>query len=595
MSKDNTPNIPGMNLNPDKYSTEKPIVSPENTEKIQKEMEKTKKELDKLKSWVVKNYKFTKSISILPPQAIPLFIEEEEIPKQAEKHLQLYMVVPEDKFKEIPIIQKEILKEVEKIKGQKIWLQIKTPVDIWELCLDSKFDMSGAIAMSYPLFDTGFLGALRMSEIHKTLVLRKFEKYVVSYVIAGSFLRGDATSTSDVDVFIIINDTDVKKMPRLELRERLRNIIYQYVAEAAALAGVKNTLHIQPYLLTDFWESVKDASPVIFTFIRDGIPIYDRNTFMPWKALLRMGKLKPSPEAIDMFMKTADKTKEMVDRRLVDSMVDLYWGVLTPSQALIMLYGLPPPIHKDAYKIMEEIFVEKEKMLKKTDIAILDKLVKSFKEFEHDPKYNISGKEIDELVKDSEEYLKKLKELRKKIEKSSQEKTIEQIYKDVMDLLKNVTGKTSQDEIVKSFEKNFVKRGKFTNHHLKILKEIITAKEEFKKGKLSSHNVDEARKSAGLLTNDLIDFTQRCELVFADKGKLKLRYKEGVADIVKYGKDVYLIRGNVIKKITSKVEDSNAEELNKSFEGRDKQASIEIDSKAMDLIRKELGSFEIIL
>ena len=68
-------NIPGMNLE-DKYSTKKPIV-PENTEKVQKEMEKTKKELDKLKNYITKKYKFTKSISILPPQSIKFFIEEE--------------------------------------------------------------------------------------------------------------------------------------------------------------------------------------------------------------------------------------------------------------------------------------------------------------------------------------------------------------------------------------------------------------------------------------------------------------------------------------------------------------------------------------
>ena len=74
------------------------------------------------------------------------------------------------------------------------------------------------------------------------------------------------------------------------------------VAEASNLAGVKNKLSPQVYLLTDFWESVKDAHPVIFTFIRDGIPLYDRSTFMPWKAFLKMGKLKPYPEAIDMFM-----------------------------------------------------------------------------------------------------------------------------------------------------------------------------------------------------------------------------------------------------------------------------------------------------
>ncbi len=66
------------------------------------------------------------------------------------------------------------------------------------------------------LYDTGILGALRVTEIHKSLVLQKFEKYIVSYCIGGSLVRGDTIQTSDVDVFIIINDTDVKRMPRRE-------------------------------------------------------------------------------------------------------------------------------------------------------------------------------------------------------------------------------------------------------------------------------------------------------------------------------------------------------------------------------------------
>jgi len=94
---------------------------------------------------------------------------------------------------------------------------------------------------------------LRGKEIHKSLVCQKFEKYIVSYVIGGSLVRGDAIKTSDVDAFVIINDTDVKRMPRLELKERLRGMIQQYISEASALAGVKeNVLSVQVYLLTDF-------------------------------------------------------------------------------------------------------------------------------------------------------------------------------------------------------------------------------------------------------------------------------------------------------------------------------------------------------
>ena len=513
MAKKDDNEIPEMNLDR-KYKNKK--IIPKNSDEIKKDMDKTKKELEKLKNFIVKKYPFTLSLSILPPQALKFFIDEEEIPKETEKYIQLFMIIPEKKFKEVPKIKKEIIDEIEKLQKnlkQKIWLQVKTPVDIWEICLDSKFELLGGIAMSFSLYDQAFLGALRVAEIHKSLVVQKFDKYVVSYVISGSFLRGEATKTSDVDVFVIINDTDVKRMPRLELKERLRAMIHQYVGEASALASVKNDLHIQTYLLTEFWDSVKDAHPVIFTFIRDGIPIYDKGTFMPWKALLKMGKLKPSPESIDMFMKTAEKTKEMVDRRLVDAMIDVYYGVLNPSQAMVMLYGSAPPTHKETPELMKKIFVEKEKMLKQSEIEILDKAVKSFKKYEHDPKYKISGKEIDELVKESDAYLKRLKELRIQIEKRYNEKTIEQIYKDVFELLKALVKAKAQKAIIDEFEKDFVKKGKFTPQDLRTLKDIVKARNDFKKGKLDAHAVNESRKNASVLINDLIEYNQRCELV----------------------------------------------------------------------------------
>ncbi|MBU0893960.1 MAG: nucleotidyltransferase domain-containing protein [Nanoarchaeota archaeon] len=514
-TQDNEQTIPEMEIN-NKYSEKKQVV-PENTEKIKKDMDKTKKELEKIKNFILKKYPFTQSISILPPQSIPLFIEEEEVPKQTEKYIQLYVVVPEEKLKQIPQIKQEIVKQLDslqKILKQKIWVQIKTPVDIWEVCLDSKFELSAAIAMSFPLYDKGFLGALRVAEIHKSLVLQKFEKYVVSYVIGGSLVRGEAVKTSDIDVFVVINDTDVKRMPRLELKERLRSIIYQYIEQAEQLAGVKNKLSPQIYLLTDFWESVKDAHPVIFTFIRDGIPLYDRHTFMPWKALLKMGKLKPSPEAIDMFMSMGDQTVKRAKRMLLDIVVqDIFYGISTPSQALLMLYGLPPTNVKETVKEMKRIFVDKEKMLEKKYYDILEEImIKYYKGYEHEKIKEVSGKEVDRLLKNVESYTKRLKELRGQIEKRAQEKTIEQIYKDVFELLKSIIKVKAQKAVIEEFEKSFVKSGQFTPQDLRILKDIVKARADFKKGKLNAHTVNEARKNASILINNLIEYNQRCEL-----------------------------------------------------------------------------------
>ncbi len=522
--KESMEEIPEMQID-NKYSDKK-IALPENpsSDKAQKDVDKIKKEIEKIKTFILKKYPFTEAIGILPPNSLKSFIEDEvgenltkeQIDKLLKK-IHLYMIVPEDKFKEIPKIKKEILEQVEKSK-QEVWVYIKTPVDIWETCLDSKFELASAIAMSYPVYDKGILGALRVAEIHKSLVLQKFERYVVSYVIGGSLVRGDAVPTSDVDVFIVINDTDVKRMPRLELKERLRGIIYQYVSEATALAGVKNKLSPQIYLLTDFWESVKDAHPVIFTFIRDGIPIYDRGTFMPWKALLKMGKLKPSPEAIDMFMSMGDKTVKRVKTALLDVVVnEIFWGVTTPSQALLMLYGLPPPTAKHGLVAdMKRIFVDKEKMLEKKYINILEKVVEIWRDYEHEKIKEISGTEVDKLVKDTEDYLKRLKELREQIEKRAQENTIEQIYKDTFTILKSMFGNKSQNDLVEDFENQLVKKGKMAPNSLRILKDIISARAEFKKGKSTSHKVEEARRNASILMNDLIEYNQRCELSSKD-------------------------------------------------------------------------------
>ena len=602
MSSNNQTSIPGMTVD-DKYSNKKPII-PKGPENVSKDTDKTKKELEKFKGVLVKKYPYIRSISLLPPQSIPAFIEEEEIPKETEKYLQMYIIVPEEKFKTIPKIKTEIIKELEKFQKslkQKVWIQIKTPIDIWEMCTDSKFELTSAIAMSFPLYDKGILQSLRVAEIHKSLVLQKFEKYVVSYVIAGSLVRGDVTKTSDVDVFIIINDTDVKRMPRLELKERLRSIIFQYISEACALAGVKtNILNVQPYLLTDFWEAVKDAHPVMFTFIRDGVPLYDRGTFMPWKALLKMGKLKPSPEAIDMFMSMGDNTVKRAKKALLDIVIhDIYWSVLTPSQALMMLHGLPPSAPKYVVSEMTDAFCKKDKMLEKKYIDILSKIVGIYKDYEHEKVKEITGTEVDKLLNDVEIYLKRLKELREQIEKHTQDKTIEDIYKDVFELLYAIFGKKPQNILLHKFEEELVKTGKLTGHHLRILKNIIDARTKLKRNKSNPHKINQARKEATILINDLVEFIQRRDLVALEKGKMQLKYKKGkenkTAELLICNGVGFLFLNNKIKKITNKIQDSNTQEVTQAIEHRKKKGCVEINAGIFDLVKKEIGEFEIVM
>lgn len=593
-------NIPEMDLEKN-YSSKKVAVPEAPTSEKDKNGEKIKKELDKLKGYIVKKYPFTQAISILPPQSIKDFVEEEtenlskEQVEKLQKKVHINIIIPDEKEKEIPKIKKDIVEQIEKAK-QEVWIYIRTPSEIWEICTDQKFELYAAMAMSYPLHDKGILGAMRVTEIHKSLVLQKFEKYVVSYVLGGSLIRGEATKDSDVDVFVVINDTDVKRMPRLELKERLRGIIYQYVGEASALAGVNNKLEPQIYLLTDFWEAVKDAHPVMFTFIRDGVPIYDRGTFMPWKALLKMGKLKPSPEAIDMFMSMGDGIIPRSKRTLLsDIFVNIFWGITTPAQALLMLNGCPPPnAKKELVRDFKKEFLD-TKMIEKKYVDFMEKVINTWRDYEHEKIKEISGTEIDKLLKETEEFLKRLKELRTQIDKKAQEKTIEKIYSDTINLLSAIFGKKSQQQLVLEFEKNLVKKGKMTQQHLRILKNIIAARTEFKKGKLDAHKVDNARKEASTLINDLIEFSQRCDMVFLEKGRMKIKFKQGNGELLLSGGDAFLFKDNKVFKITSKLEDSNMEEVSKSMETQKNKKDVEFNSKVFEVLKKELGEFEVVL
>lgn len=590
-------NIPEMNLN---NNSTNQVAEQIDAAQKQKDMEKTKKELEKLKNFICKKYKYTKAIGILPQQSIKFFVEEEEVPKESESNVHLYMVIPDEKYKETPVIIQSIVTEIEKMKfSQKVWVQVKCAADIWEACSDGKFEITSAIAMSYPLHDDGLLAGLRVAEIHKSLVLQKFEKYVVSYVIAGSLVRGDANETSDVDVFIIINDTDVKRMSRIELKERLRGIIMNYIGEASAMAGVDaNKLNVQPYLLTDFWEAVKDAHPVMFTFIRDGVPLYDRGTFMPWKALLKMGKLKPSPEAIDMFMKSGEKTRESMDRRFLDAMVEIYWSVLTPSQAMLMLQGEAPPTPKTTVSEMKRVFFTNNKMLEAKYIKFLEKIIGLYKDYEHQKIKTVPGKEIDKLLQESEEYFNRLKELRGQIEKGLSEKTIEDVYQNLISLLKNTLGNKSQDKLILAFEKDLVKSGKFTSTHLKALNNIIKARNDLKKAKSNANiaKANRARKEATLLINDLVEYSQRIDLAALERSRMTLSYDNGKNCELLITKDcAYLMVENIVKKISEKgVSDSDMTEISKAAEEVPNK-EIKVNPKYFSLIEGVIGKFEILL
>jgi len=307
-----------------------------------------------------------------------------------------------------------------------------------------------------------------------------------------------------------------------------------------------------------------------------------------------MGKLKPSPEAIDMFMSMGDGVISRSKKTLLsDVFTNIFWGVTTPAQAILMLGGFPPPTSKELVNSFRKAFLD-TKMIEKKYVDFLEKIVKTWKDYEHERIKEVSGKEIDQLLAETEDYLKRLKELRKEIEEKAQQKTIDQIYGDITELLKNILGNKSVEKLIQEFEKEYIKKSKFTNQHLRILKDVVKSKKEFKKGKSESHKIDRVRKDADILIKDLTEFVQRKELIALNKGKMVLKTKDKKIEIINANGKTFIFEGNLIKKVEEKVEESSLEELEKALLKQKEKDEVEIDPKIFEILKKEYGKFDIL-
>ena len=193
------------NLTDNLSSTAKYHPNPIETPQTQQaDFNKLKTKLEAFKKKVIKKFPFTSVLGILPPQAAQMFEEDEGLAKEiiATKPTHLIMLIPEDEYKNLAKIKQEIVTYV-KESGENLWVHIKSSeVDLWNYGLDSKYEFIDAISASFPLHDNGFLGALRVAIIHKNLVLNWLNvgrvRYVATYAIGGSLVRGTADKTSDV-------------------------------------------------------------------------------------------------------------------------------------------------------------------------------------------------------------------------------------------------------------------------------------------------------------------------------------------------------------------------------------------------------------
>ncbi|HDD05037.1 MAG TPA: nucleotidyltransferase domain-containing protein [Candidatus Aenigmarchaeota archaeon] len=430
--------------------------------------------------------------------------------------------------------EKPILNDL-KFKGLKGGLPLSFVYEQFHL-KNEKF--TSKLLRAKVLYDAGFMDMLRKSMKLVEEVRRRFDRYVLCVVLFGSWSRGEATKSSDYDLAVVMDDTDLKEMTRVEAKQKLFGIINSVALE------ISEKFVIQTYLLTEFWEHVRNANPVIFTLLRDGVPLYDKGLFTPWRLLLKMGKIAPTPEAIESFINSARLLEKQIDSQLEQLVTEqIYYTMLNPSQAVLMLMGVSPAHYGETPALMRRYLVRKG-LLPAKCVKWLEEIIKLRKEVEHKGR-KVSGKDLDKYWRRAREYLKVVDKLYEKLrrEKIRKElKELDQLFrKSVKEVLREMGYKTSGLSPYQAFKRYLIKGEKIPSNYGNFVDYLMSLKKALKEGRVVTS--DEVKKAKSTATDLFNVMTHLVEMRKIKPGKgLRFLYDDKEGELWIIGRTVFIIK-----------------------------------------------------
>jgi uncharacterized protein (UPF0332 family)/predicted nucleotidyltransferase len=321
-------------------------------------------------------------------------------------------------------------------------------------------------------------------------ILKKFTKEMLkaygplirSIVLFGSTARQEFKGESDIDVFIIIDDTRHRITPQLKMK--LEDDMDRIAKDCHKLLSVQ-----QPYTLTEFWNMVRLGHPIIFNFIREGVPVYDKDIFLPIKRLLQMGEIRPSKEAVEKFIERGPKRIKRVENAKMYLIVeDLYYAMLESAQAVLMFLGKSPPRPSDAAEALRKTLVEM-KLMKEDMAKDLQDIIDLRKDVEHKKINKVTGEQLDFWIARSEKFVKKMEGLIVKIEVMKRESMIDKSFaimnETAMTLLKAINKQPAKDaKLADAISRELVETGMIDKKYLDVFIELEKMLETVKKGKI---------------------------------------------------------------------------------------------------------------
>jgi predicted nucleotidyltransferase/uncharacterized protein (UPF0332 family) len=416
--------------------------------------------------------------------------------------------------------------------------------ELWDEISAGKDKLIKDLLTGKKIYDNNFISRLKYIDEFVKATTGKFDKYIFSIVLFGSTARGQAKKESDLDIAVIIDDTDLRNMTRNEAREKLLGIM------SSTALGIFSKFNIQAYLLTQFWEYVREANPVIFTLLRDGIPFHDKGLFSPWRVLLREGKIKPTAEAIDNMLLSGSVFVKRINQTISKTITeDLYYAMLNPAQSALMLYGIPPMTPNETPILLEKVFVSK-KMIESKYVRWLEDILKLRKGLESG-KMKLSEFNAEMLNEQSlraEEFIKRMTSLFEQIRDSNFSEDIDKMEyvmsQGISKAFEASDSKIPKKAVYERFKEKFIDTGLLNRDEWETVKYIKNIRSQFESKKLTKQEISLAKDMLEDFIKD-VDFyvkhpeTKKTKRITAH---VRFRHKEGVGDLWVIEKIVFIVQ-----------------------------------------------------
>ncbi len=238
-----------------------------------------------------------------------------------------------------------------------------------------------------------------------TKVYATFDQMIKSIVLFGSSAKKVSTPSSDIDLVIIIDDVAIAwdEMLIANYRETLGEIVKEN--------PYRKSLHINTVKLSTWWADLIRGDPVVINVLRYGDVLIDRGGFFsPLKVLLKEGKIKSTPESIYTLLQRSPTHLVRAREAMLGAVDGFYWSAVDAAHAALIAAGVMPPSPEHIPEIMDENFVKK-KLLNKKYVNYYYGLHNLAKEIIHGKIKHVTGKELERLQSESDDFLREMARL----------------------------------------------------------------------------------------------------------------------------------------------------------------------------------------